>query len=569
MSQSLSCRVVLALVLSIIVLRPATAADPPAAKIDEVFAEYAKPDSPGCALGVYKDGRIAYSRGYGMASLEHGLPITSKTVFYIGSVSKQFTAFAVALLAKQGKLSLDDDVRKYIPELPDYGTPITVRHLIHHTSGLREKWVLLQLAGWREGDVVTLQDVLDLARRQRALHIKPGDEHLYSNTGYDLLAVLVQRVTGTSLREYAQEQVFGPLGMKETLFNDDRNRILPRKASAYTPREGGGFRLDVPNVDTVGSGGVYTTIEDLALWDESFYTGKLGGKALMIEQVETPGRLNGGAAIDYAFGLGVDQYRGLRRVWHNGALAGFRAMLMRYPEQHLSVALLCNHGEADPDTLALKVADLYLADRYTAEPPVPPTAAAPPQAVTLSEQELAWPTGLYYAPADSLVRQILVRGGKLIYRRTPQNETELAPLGPRRFVMVGPPVRTEVTFEPGPDGAPARMTVTSAGAPPTNFQIVAPAHRLVLDQYSGSYASDELATSYTLAARDGKLFLQRHKFEDEELTPAFADAFTAGGLFLRFERGQGGRITGFLASVPGAVRDIRFVRMDGLQPAPP
>jgi CubicO group peptidase (beta-lactamase class C family) len=561
MSRSLSCRVVLALVLALLAFRAAAAAsDPLTAKVDAVFADYAKPDSPGCALGVYKDGRIAYSHGYGMASLENGIPITPKTVFYIGSVSKQFTAFAVALLAKQGKLSLDDDVRKYIPELPDYGTPITIRHLIHHTSGLREKWVLLQLAGWREGDVVTLQDVLDLASRQRALNIKPGDEHLYSNTGYDLLAVLVQRVTGTSLREYAQAQIFGPLGMKDSLFNDDRNRVIPRKASAYAPREGGGFQLDMPNVDTVGSGGVYTTIEDLALWDESFYTGKLGGKAL-IEQVETPGRLNSGAAMEYAFGLGVDQYRGLRRVWHNGALAGYRAMLMRYPEQHLSVALLCNNGDIDPDTLALKVADIYLADRYAADPPPPPPVAAPPQAITLSAQDLAWPAGLYYGPADNLVRRILVRDGKLIYHRTPQNETELAPLGPRRFVMIGPPVRTEVAFEPGPDGAPARMTVTSGGAPPTLFQAVTPAATdpATLGRYAGTYASDELGTTYTLAARDGKLFLQRRKFEDEEITPAFVDAFNAGGLFFRFERGPGGEIQGFSAS-GGGVRDIRFVK---------
>lgn len=562
MSRSLSCRAVLSLVLALLAFRPAVAAtDPLSAKVDAVFADYAQPDSPGCALGVYKDGRIAYSRGYGMANLENGTPITPKTVFYIGSVSKQFTALAVALLAKQGKISLDDDVRKYIPELPDYGTPITIRHLIHHTSGLREKWVLLQLAGWREGDIVTLQDVLDLARRQKNLNIKPGDDHLYSNTGYDLLAVLVQRVTGTSLREYAQEQIFGPLGMKDSLFNDDRNRVIARKASAYAPRDGGGFRLDVPNVDTVGSGGVYTTIEDLLLWDESFYTGKLGGKALL-EQVETPGRLNSGAAMDYAFGLGVDQYRGLRRVWHNGALAGYRAILVRYPEQHLSVAVLCNRGDGDPDTLALKISDLYLSDRYAAEPPAPtPPAAASPEAVTLSAQELAWPSGLYYEPVDSLVRRILVRDGKLIYQRTPQNETELAPLGPRRFLMVGRPVRVEVTFEPGPDGAPARMTVLTEGTPPSNFQAVAPAATdpAALARYAGTYSSDELATAYTLAARDGKLFLQRPKFEDEELTPSFVDAFSAGGLLLRFERGPGGEVKGFAAS-GGGVRDIRFVK---------
>jgi CubicO group peptidase (beta-lactamase class C family) len=239
-------------------LRAAAAPADLAARIDPIFKDF-RSDGPGCAVGVMRDGALVFAKGYGLADLEHGAPITPKTTFYIGSVSKQFTAMTVAHLARQGKLSLDDEVRKHVPEVPDFGTPMTVRHLIHHTSGLREKWSLLALSDWRECDLVTLGDILDLIHRQRTLNFRPGDEHLYSNTGYDLLAVLVERVAGKPLREAAQEAFFSPLGMKDTVFGDDRTRIVPRRAVAYEPREGGGFVIDMPNVETVGSGGLYTT----------------------------------------------------------------------------------------------------------------------------------------------------------------------------------------------------------------------------------------------------------------------------------------------------------------------
>jgi CubicO group peptidase (beta-lactamase class C family) len=545
---------------------PAAAADPPAAKVDAVFAAFAKPGSPGCALAVYKAGKIAYLKGYGVANLEHGVAITPRTIFYIGSVSKQITAAAVALLAKQGKLSLDDDVRKHVPEVPDFGSPITIRHLIHHTSGLREKWVLLQLAGWRGADLVTQKDVLDLVRRQKALNFKPGDEQSYSNTGYDLLAVIVERASGKPLREYARENLFDPLGMKDTRFSDDHTAIIPRRATGYSPKEGGGFAIDMPNVDTVGSGGVYTTVEDLARWDENFYTAKVGGKE-WIEQLQTPGTLNSGAKHDYAFGLGVDQDRGLRRVWHNGGLAGYVSTYHRYPGEHFSVVTLCNTTSAEPDQLARQVTDLYLAGRFTPDPPAPSsqTVAEAPK-VALSAQDLARIAGTYLEEPTATVRRILVRDGKLIYQRTPENESELAPLSADRFAMLSRPVAVEVVFEPAGAAAPKKMIVKVEGQPPAVFEAVQPpvATPEALAGYAGTFYSDELDATWTFTVHDGRLFFQRRRFgEETALDPAAADTFTAGGvLLIRFTRGAENaekQVTG-LSVTTAQARKIQFVK---------
>src|SRR5258705_4506707 len=205
-------------------------------KVDEIFARFGKPDSPGCALSVIKDGQIVYKRGYGMSNLEYGIPISPSSIFHIASISKEFTAMAIVMLAQQGKLSLDDDVRKYVPEVPDFGERITIRHLIHHTSGLRDQWSLLELAGWREDDVITEGDILDLVSRQKALNFKPGEEHLYSNTGYTLLAVIVKRVSRQSLRDFADAEIFKPLSMTRTHFHDDQSMIVKDRTSAYQPR---------------------------------------------------------------------------------------------------------------------------------------------------------------------------------------------------------------------------------------------------------------------------------------------------------------------------------------------
>ncbi|HWN41001.1 MAG TPA: serine hydrolase domain-containing protein, partial [Thermoanaerobaculia bacterium] len=392
---------------------PALAATPPPESVDKVFSDYGK-DGPGCALAVVRDGAIVHSKGYGLASVEHGAPITPQTVFDIGSTSKQITAASILLLAQDGKLSLDDDVRKHIPEMPDLGTPVTLRHLLHHTSGVRDYIELLQLGEISFEDVATDDDALAALSRQKALDFRPGDEHNYSNSGYFLLSLVVKRASGKTLREFAQERIFTPLGMSSTQILDDHTLVIPRRAASYAPRRDGGFRLAIANWEQTGDGAVQTTVEDLAKWDRNFYDPKVGGPAL-IEQLQVKGVLNDGSTIPYARGLVVDEHRGLRRVQHGGGWAGYRAEMIRFPDERLSVITLCNRGDANPTGLAMQVAELYLADRMKPVEPEPTAAAA--TAPTSAAVDAARYAGLLWNPQNGMVRRIYGKEGKLFYER--------------------------------------------------------------------------------------------------------------------------------------------------------
>ena len=335
--------------------------DKKAAAVDEVFTDLTKAGSPGCALGVYRDGKIAYAKGYGLANLEENVAITPQSVFDIGSTSKQFTAASILLLEKQGKLSVNDDIRKYIPELPDYGQKITILHLLNHTSGLRDYLTLMELAGINTDSVTTDVDALGIITRQKALNFAPGSDWLYSNTGFFLLSVIVKRVSGKTLREFAAENIFTPLEMAHTQFRDDHTSLIANRAMAYDAKEkGAGYGLDVSYFEQTGDGAVHTSVEDLLMWDENFYSGQIGGKDFLAE-IQEQGKLNGGKVLEYAKGLFIADYRGLHTVSHGGSWGGYRAELLRFPEQHFSVACLCNLGSASPSSRAHRVADIYLA----------------------------------------------------------------------------------------------------------------------------------------------------------------------------------------------------------------
>ena len=345
--------------------------------IDKIFAEYDRRDSPGCAVALYKDGKILYERGYGTADLEHDVRITPDTVFYAGSVSKQFTAFAAALAIQKGYLAADDSIRKYLPELPAYADAITVRHLVHHTSGLRDFYTLLSIAGRRQDALFDNADILRIAARQKALNFAPGADYLYSNTGYTLLAIVVGRASKMSFGAFADTHIFKPLGMTSTHFGDDAARLVRKRAYGYTWGTKGEPRLDTPGGERVGAGGLFTTVRDLQRWDENFYTARLGGRAL-IDQLQTPGALDGGKPLSYAWGLQIGTYRGVPIVEHSGSLGGYRAHLLRFPAQHFSVAALCNVSSVVLAPLARHVADVVLANRFTE--PKPPASGGSPAA---------------------------------------------------------------------------------------------------------------------------------------------------------------------------------------------
>jgi CubicO group peptidase (beta-lactamase class C family) len=389
--------------------------DKATAAVDEVFADFTKAGSPGCAVAVYRNGRIIYAKGYGLANIEEDVALTPESVFDIGSTSKQFTAASILLLEKQGKLSVNDDVRKYIHELPDYGSKITILHLLNHTSGLRDYLTLMDLAGINTDNVTTDEDALQIITRQKALNFAPGSEWLYSNTGYFLLSVIVKRVSGKTLREFAAENIFSPLGMTHTQYRDDHTALIPERAMAYDPKERkDGYALNVSYFEQTGDGAVHTSVEDLLRWDENFYSGQVGGKDFLTE-LQEPGKLNSGKVLDYAKGLRIADYRGLHTVSHGGSWGGYRAELLRFPDQHFSVACLCNRGDANPSRRAVQVADIYLGSmmKPKEEKKAAERETAEKKEIPLSAEQLRVYTGDYWSGELGVTYRLGIVDGKL------------------------------------------------------------------------------------------------------------------------------------------------------------
>jgi CubicO group peptidase (beta-lactamase class C family) len=528
------------------------------ARVDKLFAQWNKPDSPGCALGIIKDGQLIYKRGYGMANLDYNIPISSKSVFDIASMVKQFVGMSILLLAKQGKLSPDDDIQKYLPEIPRYQSPITIRHLIHHTSGIRSHPTLVDFAGIGHFDL-TDEDVVGLIARQKELNHKPGEEFIYTDTAYLLLGLIVKKASGKSVQEFASENIFKPLGMTNTILEVDRTLVVRNRANGHRARGNGGFSVAI----TKPLGEMDTTVEDLFLWDQNFYNNKLGGGADLIREQLSTGMRNNGEKIDYAFGLNVEEYKGLKRIGHAGSGSGFDSAMYRYPEQNFSIICLCNAPQTNASGLTNQVADIFLADQFKkgagSISQTVAVAAAPP-IISVPEKELASLAGLYFDPITEIIsRRFYMEDGNLrmILNNNKGPGFVLSPLSQNRFKVVGWPGR-EVVEEFVRPIAGGPMQVKETGSPaaavasgktktydavrsetPTSVQLA---------EFTGKYVSDELGgVIYTLSIKNGKLLLQVRNgitvFSDRGqvlavtqangsetpkdilLTPAFTDAF--------------------------------------------
>jgi len=395
-----------------------------ASRVDALFARWTT-STPGCAVGVSRNGQVVLERAYGMADLEHDAPNTLATIFEAGSVSKQFTAAAVLLLARDGKVSLDDPVRKYIPELPDYGSPLLIRHMLMHMSGLRDWGSVEAIAGWpRTSRVYTHAHVLDIVSRQKSLNFIPGSQYSYSNTGYNLAAMIVARVTGRPFAEFEQARLFGPLGLTHTSWRDDFTRIVPHRAVAYS-FERGGWHQEMPFENVHGNGGLLTTVGDLLRWNENFVT-PVVGDAAFVKMQETPGAFNDGKPGSYALGLTIGTYRGVREIGHSGSTAAYRAHLVRYPEQRVSVAVLCNAGTAAATQLAHDVADIAMPGAF-GPAPVPAPASTPAPRLTPSRAELEALAGTYVSDEAETTFVAEVADGALVLRRRPDAVITLTP----------------------------------------------------------------------------------------------------------------------------------------------
>ena len=534
----------------------AASAQVPRLDLDKVFGSIA-PTGPGCVAGVAMTGAPVVTAAYGQADLEHSAPLTSESVFETGSLAKQFTAAAMMLLVQDGKLSLDDDIRRYLPEMPNYGVPVTIRHLLNHTSGLREQWSLLALTGNPPGTQVHSQAViLDLASRQRGLNFRPGAEFLYTNTNYALSAMIVERVSGVSLQQFTARRLFQPLGMSHTRWREDFRTVVPGRAMAYAPG-GEGFVANMPFTNVYGNGGLLTTVGDLLRWNAFLdKPSDLPGGEDLVMALQTPGRLSSGAPLDYGLGLEITRDHGRRLVSHSGSTGGYKTWLGRYPDEGVSIAVMCNNGGVDPVEMGEQVAEQALLATGHARTEA---AVSAPKAVAAAQapKDFAPYQGLFRNPMTGQLAQLEVADGQLMFRQGAAQA--LTPLGADRFQR--------------PDGDILRFIRKGAGAVEFTLNHNEAIQRFVavraaqtdsaaLLAYVGTYYSAELDTRITVAQQGDALVMRQPFAVEWPLSPSFADGFTTrlrGTTTFVFKRAADGQVTGFGAWANGA-RDIAFVK---------
>lgn len=508
--------------------------------VDQVFAAYDRPDTPGCALGVVKDGAFIYRRAYGQGSLELGVPLTTQSTFYLASVSKQFTAASVVLAAEQGYLSLDDDVRKYVPELPSYGHPVSLRQMLHHTSGYRDVLTLLELSGRNLEDVHSTVEMLDLVGRQKALNFVPGKQYEYSNTNYWLMSVVIPRATGKSLAEFAEESIFKPLGMVHTRFHDDRKIVVPGRIPAYGVSPAGGYQLNwSTNFDAIGDGGLLSSVDDLLLWDRNFHEDKLG-KGSLLRELQARGALDNGKTIEYGLGLGISEHRGLNMVQHGGAMFGYRTAIVRFPDQRLSVITLCNVSAVRARDLATQVAEIYLGGALAAVP-----------AAESVETDLHSLTGTYRSRTSHSVVQVSIADGALSL-----DGQAFKPVTAGHFASTS---RDTLEFELA-EGEAAALTLSSVDTKPERFERSEPYTVATADlaRYAGHFYSNELQATYRVAVDHGKLTLAVGWLAPVVLEPIARDEFrSANGTAVVFRRDSTGAMGGFDLFAWG-IKDVAF-----------
>lgn len=530
------------------------------ARVDQLFAQWDRSDSPGCILGVSQNGVVVYERGYGMANLDYGLPITPASVFDVASIDKQFTAMAILILEQRGQLSVDDDVRKYLSELPEYWSRVTLRHLLTHTSGVRDSYRLMILAwglpeypshGWQwAGTQFTRKDRLRMLARQSALQFTPGTDWSYGDTGYHLLDEIVERVSGQSLRAFADTNIFTPLGMLQTHMKEERTSIVRHRTSGYYIGSGSAAEVDLQDLQAIAHwGDLNTTARDMLIWEQNFADPRATDRALVaatkIMAAQTPTTFPGGFTTKYNYGLQEIQVDGVRGIGHGGGNDGVSANVARYPDQGLSIAVLCNLRDINSGKLSQGVASIYLA-KTLPTPTAASTATAAAPTVSLSAEQLASMVGLYRESQGAL-RRVFVRDGKLMWNLgafISDRARELTPLSATRFLS--PFSGLPIEFVPAEAGRPAEIHVITEDKIWVNRQVkeFAPSST-ELRTFAGVYVSPELEVTYTVDVRDSGLMLQHPRGTGLLVRPTFTDAFHSDHSAVRFTRDARGVPTGF------------------------
>lgn len=497
---------------------------PPLAAVDAIFSTF-NGTTPGCGVGVEKNGVPVFAKGYGMADLEHAIPITPKSMFYMASVSKQFTALTVLMLAKENKLALTDSVRKYIPELPAYADKITLYHLLTHTSGVRDYFTLGALAGLPAETAYSDDLVLRMLARQKALNFEPGTSFLYSNSGYVLLSIVVKRVTGKPLDEVARSRIFAPLGMNQTLFQHDHTGLIRNKAFGYDQR-GDTWHASNSSLDVVGDGGLYSSIDDMLHWTRNFDA--LAVAPDSVKAMQAPAMLANGKTVEYGMGLAPGLYRGLKLIEHSGGLAGYRTQDMWFPSERLAVVVLCNSGAADPVQLARKVADLYLKDAQQPAGPAPGALAAKPE-VAVDPKLLDAYVGNYQLMPGFII-SFFREKDHLVTRATGQEAAAMYAVSDTTFRLRGVPA--EIDFERPTDGGKAQSAVlhqNGQNLPMKRVEIVAPSAQK-LKTYEGKFYNPDLDVTYEVSQHDDNGLRIRYPAGEINLDVVGKDTFGGPGI---------------------------------------
>lgn len=524
-------------------------------KIDSLFTKWNIPNHPGGTVGIMQNGKTVFSKAYGLASLEYLVPNTPQTLFNVASVSKQFTAMGIVLLHLQGKVSLDADIRTYLPELPEFEAPVTLRHMLHHTSGLRSIHGLLELAGWRADDARNNKDLFRFMKQQQDLNFKPGSEYLYCNTGYMFMADIIEKVTGEKFAAWMKKSVFEPLGMPSTYVEDKYDRVVPNNATSYYPtREG--FDRAVEYWGYVGSGNIHSNTQDLLSWLKNFHDPQPGWEKAFTTLL-TLDKLNNGEDNNYAFGLSLSEFNNVRRIDHSGAIGGYRSFACTYPEQQLSIVVLTNFSNANPAQKSDEISNILLPPaKKTASPKV----AVKTKKVRLSKKQLKSYEASYWNEEGNYARKIYVKNDTLRYFRTEDSESALIPLGNDEFRMADVPNDVKVSFNTDKNGLKTMMVTIDNGKPILSavFEPVDPS-KADLSDYTGAFYSPELETTYTISAADGKLSAHHARHGDFGMKILKKDVLEGEWPFnlVKFRRDNAGKVSSILVT-NGRVRNAWF-----------
>lgn len=514
--------------------------------IDSMFSRFNSDRSPGCALAVVDDGKLVFEGFYGMSNLEYKIPIGKTSKFHVASMSKQFTAAAIIRLAQEGRISLADDIRKYIPEVPNFEKKITIDHLLHHTSGLRDQWEMLSLAGWRDGDLVTEKDIMDMVKRQKQLNFVPGEDFLYSNTGYTLLGIAVKRVLNVSLKEYADSVFFKPLGMNNTHFQSDHAAIIADRTSAYF-NDNSSWKISVPVFDNYGATSLFTTVEDLVKWDSLFYSNSVSGR-VFTEMMYRPGMLNNNVRQIYASGLILTNISGHDAIEHSGADAAYRSYFLRVPEKHFSVYILANVDDIDLMSASREIFQLLHGNEISGK-----SGSAVDKVSIDSVVGSKW-AGTYYDPVTQVIHRINFRNNQFFI-----GWWGLQPLSDSAFAA-GP--LTKFTFN-GNRGKVVMTKIDKGNANVVYQRVSEGSRRSVKDlkQYAGKYYCSELGVYYTLELCRNEIVVNVPRNESIKFTFFLPDIFEGEYNFvIKFKRDHLGRVSGYYLS-NGRVRNLYFNRV--------